>query len=255
MLRAYRDGTWRGDRPGESSPAMAAAVLARVAGGAAYPPGIASADRQREPAGIPDRRDGADGYSARSPVPAYTTNTVDGSRAHPATTAVRGPPIVSSPALASRDARGRRARPGDWICSCSWTGAPDEAAARRLPRLSWATAGTRMTGAPDDIAAEAVSDPAGALACLIYTSGTGGTPKGVMLPAPLPYYRTARALSSLMRPLRLRNESLPLLPPAVARLRAYGRAVFPAQPWHGGGLRPRRRDTWQVTCSGCSPRF
>lgn len=35
---------------------------------------------------------------------------------------------------------------------------------------------------PDDIEAEAALIPGTALACLIYTSGTGGAPKGVMLP-------------------------------------------------------------------------
>ncbi len=35
---------------------------------------------------------------------------------------------------------------------------------------------------PDDIEAEAAQIPGTALACLIYTSGTGGAPKGVMLP-------------------------------------------------------------------------
>ncbi len=35
---------------------------------------------------------------------------------------------------------------------------------------------------PDDIEAEAAQIPDTALACLIYTSGTGGAPKGVMLP-------------------------------------------------------------------------
>ena len=35
---------------------------------------------------------------------------------------------------------------------------------------------------PDDIAAEAALIPGTALACLIYTSGTGGAPRGVMLP-------------------------------------------------------------------------
>ena len=38
------------------------------------------------------------------------------------------------------------------------------------------------TAPPDDIEAEAALIPATALACLIYTSGTGGAPKGVMLP-------------------------------------------------------------------------
>lgn len=46
---------------------------------------------------------------------------------------------------------------------------------------AWAEA-MQTPGQPDMIEAEANQMPADALACLIYTSGTGGLPKGVMLP-------------------------------------------------------------------------
>jgi long-chain acyl-CoA synthetase len=58
---------------------------------------------------------------------------------------------------------------------------------------------------PDDIALEAASIPGAALACLIYTSGTGGAPKGVMLPH-RSILSNCRGASELMRPLRLQDE-------------------------------------------------
>ena len=47
--------------------------------------------------------------------------------------------------------------------------------------------------------------PATALACLIYTSGTGGAPKGVMLPH-RSILSNCRGAFELMRPLRLQDE-------------------------------------------------
>jgi long-chain acyl-CoA synthetase len=61
------------------------------------------------------------------------------------------------------------------------------------------------TAPPDDIALEAASIPGTALACLIYTSGTGGAPKGVMLPH-RSILSNCRGAFELMRPLRLRDE-------------------------------------------------
>ena len=58
---------------------------------------------------------------------------------------------------------------------------------------------------PDDIALEAASIPPSALACLIYTSGTGGAPKGVMLPH-RSILSNCRGAFELMRPLRLQDE-------------------------------------------------
>ena len=59
---------------------------------------------------------------------------------------------------------------------------------------------------PDDIAAEAEQIDRGALACLIYTSGTAGTPRGVMLPHRAMLANCEGAFE-LVRPLRLRNET------------------------------------------------
>ena len=57
----------------------------------------------------------------------------------------------------------------------------------------------------DDIALEAAGIPATSLACLIYTSGTGGSPRGVMLPHRCILSNCAGAFD-LVRPLRLKDE-------------------------------------------------
>jgi len=57
----------------------------------------------------------------------------------------------------------------------------------------------------DDVAAEAATIPPTSLACLIYTSGTGGAPKGVMLPH-RSIMSNCRGAFELVRPLRLRDE-------------------------------------------------
>jgi long-chain acyl-CoA synthetase len=58
---------------------------------------------------------------------------------------------------------------------------------------------------PDDVALEVASIPPNALACLIYTSGTGGAPKGVMLPH-RSILSNCRGAFELMRPLHLQDE-------------------------------------------------
>ena len=68
--------------------------------------------------------------------------------------------------------------------------------------------GDELTGdsrPQDDIEAEAAGIPATALACLIYTSGTGGTPRGVMLPHRCILSNCAGAFE-LVRPLHLKDE-------------------------------------------------
>lgn len=58
---------------------------------------------------------------------------------------------------------------------------------------------------PDDIAVEAEQIDRGALACLIYTSGTSGPPRGVMLPHRAVLANCEGAFE-LVRPLKLKNE-------------------------------------------------
>src|SRR6185312_7403367 len=56
-----------------------------------------------------------------------------------------------------------------------------------------------------DIRQEADMIPATSLACLIYTSGTGGAPRGVMLPH-RSILSNCRGAFELVRPLRLQDE-------------------------------------------------
>ena len=58
---------------------------------------------------------------------------------------------------------------------------------------------------PDDIAAEAELIAPGTLACLIYTSGTSGLPRGVMLPHRA-ILANCRGAFELVRPLNIKND-------------------------------------------------
>jgi long-chain acyl-CoA synthetase len=105
------------------------------------------------------------------PVPAYTTNTV-ADHAHVLRDSGARVAIASTAALAARVALAGHL---DLLVAIEGFEAPD------VETLSW----DRMVAddlPQDDIAAEAAIVPESALACLIYTSGTGGEPKGVMLP-------------------------------------------------------------------------
>ena len=135
------------------------------------------------------------------PVPTYTTNTVGGSRAHPARFAARGrrscPPLPSPAPL--REA-GRLAGGLDLLVVIG--GPPD--AVGGSPAAALARPGRRR-GAAGRYRAGGGGDPGDALACLIYTSGTGGAPKGVMLPH-RSILSNCRGAFELLRPLRLQDE-------------------------------------------------
>ncbi len=124
------------------------------------------------------------------PVPTYTTNTVD-DHAHILRDSGASAAIVSTPALAAKvRAASEKVRPLDLLLVMD---EPDWAAATADP-------------APQtDIEAEAAGIPRTALACLIYTSGTGGAPKGVMLPHRSILSNCAGAFE-LVRPLHLKDE-------------------------------------------------
>ncbi len=102
------------------------------------------------------------------PVPTYVTNTT-ADHAHVLADSGARAAIVSTAALADRVAQ---AGPLDLLV-CMEKGAPSG--------LDWQA----LADAPadySDIAAEAAEIASGALAVIIYTSGTGGAPRGVMLP-------------------------------------------------------------------------
>jgi long-chain acyl-CoA synthetase len=135
------------------------------------------------------------------PVPAYTTNTVD-DHAHLLRDSGARAAIVSSVPLADRLlAAAARSHPLDLLVVID--GAPSASPANvNIVRWSGLTQDQRP---PDDIAAEAALIPETALACIIYTSGTGGTPRGVMLPHRCILSNCAGAFE-LVRPLRLKDE-------------------------------------------------
>ena len=108
------------------------------------------------------------------PVPAYTTNTID-DHAHLLRDSGARAAIASTPALADR-----LLKAGGLELLVVIDGMPKgDSGATRV--ISWAEL-VQDQLPPDDIAAEAALIPATAMACIIYTSGTGGMPRGVMLP-------------------------------------------------------------------------
>jgi long-chain acyl-CoA synthetase len=125
------------------------------------------------------------------PVPAYTTNTVD-DQAHLLRDSGARAAIVSSPVLADQ-VRAAAAKAGglDLLVVI------DEG-------THWAEL-TEDSRPQDDIEAEAALIPATALGCLIYTSGTGGSPRGVMLPHRCVLSNCMGAFD-LVRALRLKDE-------------------------------------------------
>jgi long-chain acyl-CoA synthetase len=110
-------------------------------------------------------------------VPTYTTNTV-ADHAHILSDSGARAAIVSSAALTARVAEAAAGTGGLDLLVCL------EVAAETPAHPAWRSWAEAMA-APGDLPmlmAEVEEIPAGRLACLIYTSGTGGTPRGVMLP-------------------------------------------------------------------------
>ncbi len=199
MLRAFRDGAWHGITWGEFG--RLAASCARHLRGAGIVAGdrvvIVSENRPEYPLA-----ETALMAIRAVPVPTYPTNTV-ADHAHILRNSGARAAIVSSPALAGTIREAGRLADGLEVLVVM-DGAPEDAGGS--PRLiHWSTL-VADPEPPDDIALQAAAIDAGTLACLIYTSGTGGAPRGVMLP-----HRTilsnCRGAFELLRPLRLRDET------------------------------------------------
>ena len=196
MLRYFRDGAWHSVSWGEFGRMTASCARhLRAAGVSAGDRVVICAENRPE---YPIVETALMAIRA-VPVPAYTTNTVD-DHAHVLRDSGARAAIVSSTVLADRfRAAGQQSGGLDLLVTMDGT----DGATRDGP--DWAT----MVGdtAPcDDIAAEASTIPPTALACLIYTSGTGGAPKGVMLPHRCILSNCAGAFE-LVRPLGLKDET------------------------------------------------
>lgn len=221
LLRAFRDGHWDSVTWGAfGRQAASCARQLRAAGVAAGDRVVIAAENRPE---YPIAETALMAIRA-VPVPAYTTNTIE-DHAHILRDSGARAAIVSSAVLAGRlRVAGRLAGGLDLLVMMdgAMPEGPVEAAAG-LPRppgqapggmpagqapdctlLPWsALVGDRAPA--DDIALEAAAIPATALACLIYTSGTGGAPKGVMLPH-RSILSNCRGAFELLRPLHLKDE-------------------------------------------------
>jgi long-chain acyl-CoA synthetase len=198
LLRSFRDGAWHSITWGEfGRMAASCARHLRAAGVTAGDRVVIVSENRPE---YPIAETALMALRA-VPVPTYTTNTV-ADHAHILRDSGARAAIVSSPALAGalREA-GRLAGGLDLLVVID--GPPEEAGGS--PRLlRWGEL-VSDTMPPDDIALETASIPGTALACLIYTSGTGGAPKGVMLPHVSILSNCAGAFE-LLRPLKLKDE-------------------------------------------------
>jgi long-chain acyl-CoA synthetase len=158
------------------------------------------------------------------PVPAYTTNTVDDQVYLLRDSGARAA-IVSSIPLANRLVQAAEKAGGlDLLVVADGELAASAGVARVM---AWADL-KQDQQSPDDIAQEADQIPPTARACLIYTSGTGGTPRGAMLPHRCMLANCAGAFE-VIRPLNPRNEVyLSYLPMAHAFEHTVGQYFLPS---------------------------
>jgi long-chain acyl-CoA synthetase len=198
FLRHFRDGAWH--RVTWEAFARAAASVARHLRMVGVQPGdrvvIVSENRPEYPIA-----ETALMAIRAIPVPAYVTNTFE-DHAHILRDSGARAAIVSNAALAGR-LREAGAQAGGLDLLVIMDGPPEAAAGH--PRLMpWAELAADQSSA-EDVANEAETISPDTLACLIYTSGTGGAPKGAML-AHRSILSNCRGAYELLLPLRLRDE-------------------------------------------------
>ena len=172
MLRYWRDDRWQRMQWGEFALAVASAAAWLRAAGVMPGDRVLLVSESRPEFNIADAALMAIGAVT---VPTYTTNTI-ADHAHILADSGARIAIVSSPALAARVAE---AAVDGLDLLVGIDAPPGPGTARRTAH--W----PEVLAAPGDLPllmAEVEQIPSGRLACLIYTSGTGGTPRGVMLP-------------------------------------------------------------------------
>ena len=245
LLRSYRDGAWHGISWGEfARMAASCARQLRAAGVSAGDRVIICSENRPE---YPIAETALMAIRA-VPVPAYTTNTV-ADHAHLLRDSGARAVIVSNQELAAKlieagalalvvvmDAGPTETLPlplreGETPSQLLHLPQPPlpqpPPPPLRATLLSWSSL-VADTAPPDDIAAEAGHIPATALACLIYTSGTGGAPKGVMLPHRA-ILSNCQGAFILLKPLKLEDETyLSYLPASHAYEHTVGGFFLPS---------------------------
>lgn len=172
MLRHWQDGGWRQVSWAEFAHRVAAVAAGLRQAGVGPGDRVLLVSENRPEFVIADTALMAIGAVT---VPTYTTNT-SADHAHILRDSGARLAIVSTAALAEKVAEAAAAAGGlDLLVSMEPAKAPG------LRMMRWAG----LEAAQGDLGllrAEVEQIPPGRLACLIYTSGTGGAPKGVMLP-------------------------------------------------------------------------
>jgi long-chain acyl-CoA synthetase len=176
IIRHWRDGDWRTVTWGEFALRVAnVAAWLRTEGDVQPGDRVLLVGESRPEWNIADVAVMAIGAVS---VPTYTTNTA-ADHAHILRDSGARAAIVTTRALAGRVLAGAGRAHGLDLLVCM------EGQAGDLPAATRGAAWDTLEAHPGDLPllmAEAEQIPAGRLACLIYTSGTGGHPKGVMLP-------------------------------------------------------------------------
>ena len=234
MLRHHRDGAWVTTSWAEF--ARQAASVARGLRAAGVGPGdrvlLVSESRPE----VPITETALMAIRA-VPVPAYTTNTPE-DHAHLLLDSGARVAIASTNALAERVQAGAALVGGLERLFCMEPGRFDAFA----PLLSGGVG-------PEDIEAETAAIAPGALACLIYTSGTSGLPRGVMLPHRA-ILSNIKGVEPLARPLRLDGSIyLSYLPLSHAYEHTVGQFILPAfgaEVVYGRGLEHLAADMLEV---------
>ncbi len=175
LFWAKRDGTWQPVSGAEA--ARRTAAVARYLAGIGVGPGdrVMLISENRPEWGIADMAIMSVGAIA---VPAYVTNSVN-DHLHVMADSGAKAAIVSTAALAERVLPAARQAPG--LVSLLTMERLADGADDGFACADWDETLERYDGPADEVAADAAGFARTDTACLIYTSGTGGAPKGVML--------------------------------------------------------------------------
>lgn len=213
LLRAYRGGAWHGMTWSQFAVQVASVARGlRAAGISAGDRVLLVAENRPE---FPIAEVALQSIRA-VPVPAYTTNTV-ADHSHVLHDCGASAAIVSNAILAARVADAGELD----LLICMEPFARDG-----LRVIEWAALAAD-TQPCDDIAAEAALIPPGGLAVIIYTSGTGGAPRGVML-SHRAIVANCRSADVLLKPLKCENEVyLSFLPLSHAYEHTVGQYFLP----------------------------